>query len=287
VKDLTRYALGQCAPVSAPDLADCCHPAGGLQTYGDSIYTPGGYRIEMLGRYEWKITGPDGKWIRVHGDPHVDEGDREGTSDWDFKRDTTFVLGDGTRVNVKTAPHGNGMTVTSSLEIISGNDRVLVGGIDKGKGKVGEVTRDGFQNVNSFTGDVIVQGVETDDWSIRGREIVGSDNGGSSFKLGSDLRPLAEQVRRYGDGIVWARTLLEGLYRRWSDDLRPNALGADYYGGSTRPRWESKRPYDRQLQARLLRRATRDMGRMLNELEKIERMNTQLARNRTAYRLNA
>jgi hypothetical protein len=277
-------AVCQCAPVAPPALEDSCHPAGSLRASADKVTTAGGYTIEMLGRFEWKITGPDGKSTRVWGDPHVDEGDG---GKWDFKRDSTFVLGDGTRVNVKTAPYGNDMTVTSSLEIISGNDRVLVGDIDKGKGKVGEVTRDGFQHVNSFSGDVIVQGVETDDWSFRGREIVGSENGGASFKLGSDLRPLAEQVRRYGDGIVWARSLVEGLYRRWADNWRPNALGADYYSGSTRPRWESKRPYDRQLQARRLRRATREMGRMLNELEKIERMNAQLVRNRTAYRVNA
>src|SRR3712207_7111164 len=46
----------------------------------------------LLRSYEWKITGPDGKTTRVWGDPHVDEGDREGNNDWEFKRNSTFVL---------------------------------------------------------------------------------------------------------------------------------------------------------------------------------------------------
>ena len=79
------------------------------------------------------------------------------------------------------------MTVTSGLEIISGNDRVTVEGIDKGKGVVGQVTQDGYAHSNSFSGDVFVMGSETDDWSYQGKEVIGSNNGGESFKLGNDL----------------------------------------------------------------------------------------------------
>ena len=109
---------------------------------------------------------------------------------WDFKKDSTFVLGDGTRINVTTKPYGNGMTVTGGLDIISGNDRVQIKDIDQGKGKTGQVTQDGYQHVNDFGGkDVFVMGKETDDWSFTGKEIVGSNNGGDSFKLGKDLAP--------------------------------------------------------------------------------------------------
>jgi hypothetical protein len=97
------------------------------------------------------------------------------------------VLGDGTKINVTTAPYNN-MTITKGLEIISGNDRVQIADIDKGKGKTGEVTQDGFAHANSFGGkDVFVMGKETDDWSFQGKEVVGSENGGESFKLGNDL----------------------------------------------------------------------------------------------------
>jgi hypothetical protein len=174
---------------STPTPNEGTHPAGSLKADPSSgvITTPGGYKIEQLKQFDWKITGPDGKETKIWGDPHVAEGDG-GT--WDFKRDSTFVLGDGTRINVTCKPWGNDMTVTGGLEVISGNDRVLVTDIDKGKGKVGQVTQDGYQHVNSFGGkDVFVMGKESDDWSHQGKEVIGSHNGGESFKLGKDLAP--------------------------------------------------------------------------------------------------
>ncbi|MFY0574343.1 DUF1521 domain-containing protein [Cystobacter fuscus] len=178
---------GPCTP-ARPSPTDSSHPSGSLKTSPDGVITtPGGYKIEATSKHEWKITGPDGKSTRVWGDPHVDEGDG---GKWDFKRDSTFVLGDGTRINVSTVPADNNMTVTGGLEIISGNDRVKVTDIDKGKGKVGNVTQDGYAHANSFGGkDVFVMGKETDDWSFQGKEVIGSNNGGESFKLGNELKP--------------------------------------------------------------------------------------------------
>lgn len=199
----------QPAPVQPPAPQQSCHPAGSLKVNCGVVTTPGGYKIEQLGQFEWKVTGPDGKSTRVWGDPHVDEGDG---GKWDFKRDSTFVLGDGTRINVTTAPWGNDMTVTKQLEIISGNDRVLVTDIDKGKGKVGQVTQDGFANVNSFgKKDVFVMGRETDDWSFQGKEIIGSNNGGESFKLGNALAPLVQQTNNFGGGLGWANALFNTI----------------------------------------------------------------------------
>jgi hypothetical protein len=182
--DLYKSPVGP----STPNPYESTHPAGSLKVDDKGVITtPGGYKIEQLAQFDWKISGPDGKETKIWGDPHVAEGDG-GT--WDFKRSSTFVLGDGTRINVSTVPFGNDMTVTGSLEVISGNDRVQVTDIDKGKGKVGQVTQDGFQHVNSFAGkDVFVMGKETDDWSFTGKEIVGSNNGGETFKLGNDLAP--------------------------------------------------------------------------------------------------
>lgn len=172
---------------SSPVPGDSGHPSGNLKTDPKTgvVTTPGGYKIEALSQFDWKITGPDGKETKIWGDPHVAEGDG-GT--WDFKRDSTFVLGDGTRINVTCKPYGNGMTVTGGLDIISGNDRVQITDIDKGKGKTGPVTADGYANVNAFGNkDVFVMGKESDDWSFQGREIVGSENLGETFKLGNPL----------------------------------------------------------------------------------------------------
>jgi hypothetical protein len=173
---------------SEPSPSDSSHPAGSLKVDDKGVITtPGGYKIEATGQYEWKITDKDGKSeTRVWGDPHVAEKDG---GKWDFKRDSTFVLGDGTRINCQTAPWNN-MTVTKGLEIISGNDRVCVTDIDKGKGKVGDITKDGFSKVNSFGNkDVFVMGTDADDWTFNGKEIIGSNNGGDSFKLGKDMAP--------------------------------------------------------------------------------------------------
>ena len=171
---------------SPPRPQDSCHPPGTLKTDDKGVVTtPGGYKIEATKQHEWIITGPDGKNTKIWGDPHVAEGDG---GKWDFKRDSTFVLGDGTRINCSTAPYGKDATVTSKLEIIAGNDRVQITDIDKGKGKTGTVTQDGYAHANSFGGkDVFVMGRETDDWSFQGREVIASKNGGESFELGGTL----------------------------------------------------------------------------------------------------
>ena len=85
----------RCGEVSPPTPEGRCHPSGGLKVDQNSgtITTPGGYKIEQTGQYEWKITGQDGKWTRFWGDPHIQESDRAGESSaWDFKRDSSFVL---------------------------------------------------------------------------------------------------------------------------------------------------------------------------------------------------
>ena len=223
-QSFSNSPFGACCPVSEPDPEDSTHPSGSLTTEGDVITTPGGYKIEMVGQYEWKITGPDGKTTRVWGDPHVDEGDRDGENDWEFKRNSTFVLGDGTRINVTTAPWGsNGATVTSQLEVISGNDRVVVSEIDKGKGKIGTITQDGYQHVNGFQGDVFVMGREADDWSYTGREITGSENGGDSFKLGGELHPLDSEPVRFDEGFDWVSSLFSNFMSHMRDAFGPNA----------------------------------------------------------------
>jgi hypothetical protein len=104
------------------------------------------------------------------------------------------------------------MTVTSGLEIISGNDRVQVTDIDQGKGKVGSVTHDGFAHANSFgNNDVFVMGQEADDWSFQGKEVIGSENGGESFKLGKDLRPLLDTTNKYGGPQGYADSLTKAI----------------------------------------------------------------------------
>jgi hypothetical protein len=227
----SRGGCGGPGEVSPPIWQDRCHPSGGLKVDQSSgvITTPGGYKIEQVGQYEWKITGQDGKWTRFWGDPHIQESDRGGESSaWDFKRDSSFVLPDGTRINVTTKPYNN-MTVTSQLEVINGNDRVMVTDIDKGKGKVGEVTHDGRQHADDFCGkDVFEMGSETDDWYFHGQEVLGSNNGGDSFKLGQsnsdDLNVFLSRLEEFG------QRLMQSLINNWptgtdaEDDTRRDRM---------------------------------------------------------------
>ncbi|WP_426750674.1 DUF1521 domain-containing protein [Myxococcus sp. Y35] len=173
-------------PAEPPNPLDAVREANSLKVSEDGkITTPGGYVIEQLGQFEWKVTGPDGEHTRVWGDPHVDESDG---GKFDFKRDTAFVLGDGTHINVTCKPWGNGMTVTGQLDIVSGDSHVRVTDIDKGKGKVGKVTQDGVDEVVRFHSasktDFFNMGKTTADWTFEGREITGDTNGGETFKTG-------------------------------------------------------------------------------------------------------
>ncbi|RKH19337.1 DUF1521 domain-containing protein [Corallococcus praedator] len=176
-------------PTELPNPLDNANARYSLEVKDNKITTPGGYVIEPLGQFEWKVTGPDGKETRVWGDPHVDEGDG---GKWDFKNDTTFVLGDGTRINVNTVPYGNGMTVTGSLDIIMGDDHVSVKDLDKGKGTISAVKRDAVDEAVRFAGqnktvDVVTMGTSTDDWTFESGEIVGSENGGEILKKGNEI----------------------------------------------------------------------------------------------------
>jgi Domain of Unknown Function (DUF1521) len=175
------------APINPPQLHDSCQPRNSLKTEGNVVTTPGGYKIEMQGKFDWKITGPDGKKTEIWGDPHVREGDGGA---WDFKRNSIFKLPDGTEIKCNTVPYGNGMTVTGSLDITCGSDHIKVSDIDKGIGKIGANQGDGMiqRYGNSVSGlDTFVMGKESDDWAMGGKEIIGSNNGGDSFRLGNDM----------------------------------------------------------------------------------------------------
>jgi len=184
-EDGMRAALAlQSTPVQPPSIGDSFHPTG-LKSDKQSgvITTPGGYKIESTGQYAVKITDKNGKTFTWDGDPHA-----HGKYNWDFKKPITLHLDDGTQVNVGVKPYGNGMTVTNNVEVISNNgDRATIDNIDQGKGTVSDVTQDGFQKLNT-TNDQLFEGEDISTWSFHGQEIVGSENGGDTFKLGRTMQ---------------------------------------------------------------------------------------------------
>lgn len=113
----------------------------------NAIRTAGGYTIVPETKdAAWSIYAPgqkpgDTPNTRVWGDPHVTE--KDGTR-WDFTKNSDFRLGDGTVISVKTTAQ-EGQSVSSSLDITNGLDRVQVTGLDKSQPSVGAVTHDGYQ----------------------------------------------------------------------------------------------------------------------------------------------
>ncbi len=271
----------QPAPIKPPNICDCSQPEGSLQKTNDTtITTAGGYKIEMVGQFDWRITGPDGKSTLIWGDPHVAESDG---GKWDFKRDSTFVLGDGTRINVTTTPwSGNPeMTVTQKLEVISGNDRIIVNDIDKGKGKIGETTKDGYANVNNFAGkDVFVMGKESDDWAHQGREVIGSNNGGDTFNLGGELATPTRGLPKLDDWVsqflsFFRDSILGGTNNpnnRWTDSVRENPFGVNPYLGKPATQWEDNTAYDRNRHLENLNQAFSAVGRMFEMLDRLAQL---------------
>lgn len=289
----SQLSIAQGGCVVPPDQGDCCHPQGSLKNEGGKITTPGGYTIEATKQHEWIITGPDGKTTRVWGDPHVAEGDG---GKWDFKRNSTFVLGDGTRINVTTAPWKDGkMTVTSGLEIISGNDRVNITDIDKGKGVTGPITQDGYAHSNCFgNADVFVMGRESDDWSYQGREVTGSKNGGESFELGNNLpagnvRP--NPTNDWSQPQQFLNQLLGYLFGNGSGATNGNSLrGPD--GCGTNPYYDGHScngprggQYDGNYHREFMRDSLRLVSQMLRLMERMFDMggDFRTMRNRSIY----
>lgn len=188
-------------------------PGGGgvSRRYGESlktfpngdIVTPGGFTIKpSVGQYAWSVIDPQGHCTEITGDPHVAVDDKHV---FDFRRETSFLLPDGTRIRCNTKPLGNGMNVTTGLEIMAGQDHLSVTGIDQGKGKIqpmrpnqaGELAAyDGNEDALSYfdqnrhAGWDLVRGGGQNG----GGEVVGDEKGGEILKTtGQYLKYLPEE----------------------------------------------------------------------------------------------
>ncbi|PJI53950.1 hypothetical protein CTI14_21520 [Methylobacterium radiotolerans] len=78
----------------------------------------------------WTVTNNEtGKTMKVSGDPHVDA-NNDGKNDFDFKKDMTFKLDDGTKITVGTVPGGdNDATYSSTLTITNGANAMQLTGL--------------------------------------------------------------------------------------------------------------------------------------------------------------
>ncbi|MET3275959.1 DUF1521 domain-containing protein [Bradyrhizobium diazoefficiens] len=127
--------------------------------------------INLGDKYTITANEKDGTWtVRnnqtghvtvIHGDPHVDA-DGDGKDDFDFKKDMTFQLDDGTKITVNNVDYGNGQAISSKLTITNGHNAIVVEGLGDDKdGKnnlrvtqsnagmtLDELTSDGAQTIH-------------------------------------------------------------------------------------------------------------------------------------------
>jgi len=139
-------------PVTPPSL-----PPGDLKVNADgSITTPGGYTIMNDGGHQWRIKDPSGLETKIFGDPHVDEGN-DGTVDWHFNQDGTFILPDGTKIFCDTDKVSEGITTSSTLKI---QYQDQLGTMDVANGGAGTVEKTGGLAYDSANkdGQIFVMG---------------------------------------------------------------------------------------------------------------------------------
>jgi len=128
-----------------PDLAN----AGKLEAAGNSVTTPGGYKVRMEGDTAF-ITAPNGKEIKVWGDPHIESSNGSGgKQNIDFRKGTTsFMLPDGSRITMnaygadgKLAANG----LLGKVDVYNGNKHVTLSNGREGTGKTGGVGSSGVK----------------------------------------------------------------------------------------------------------------------------------------------
>lgn len=92
--------------------------------------------VDLGNKYEMHFDKSSSQWTlknketgvetKVWGDPHVQQ---QNGNNWDFKKNMTFELEDGTKITVKTTPYGNGATLSSELDISRGDQGIKVTGL--------------------------------------------------------------------------------------------------------------------------------------------------------------
>ncbi len=128
-----------------------------------NVKTEDGYKIIFEGKQEaWKIVSPDGTETRIWGDPHVEESDGD---KWDFKEQSTFVFGNN-KITVETTPYKNGETVTKSVTIYSGKDRLSIDNLDINKPNFVAWKLDGEQHNEALDDDDIYDLVNANNGSF-------------------------------------------------------------------------------------------------------------------------
>lgn len=154
-----------------------------------NVITLDGYQIALdESSSAWTLSKLDdngepipGSETRVWGDPHVDE-DGDGMDDWDFKKDTTFVLEDGTKISVGTKQWGNSdYTTSDTLTITKGDQAIQVTGLTQNDDTplaISDVSLDGRQiDMDTKDGHYVYANADANNWTDANGNDLGDDDG--------------------------------------------------------------------------------------------------------------
>lgn len=132
-------ASGSGAPETTAGEKDCDDPS--KADWSVEHGANGQSTVELGEKYSISMNEADSSWTvtnnetgeetKISGDPHVDVGN-DGKNDFDFKKDMTFQLDDGTKITVDTIDAGNGTTLSSGLTITNGDNAIQVEGLATG-----------------------------------------------------------------------------------------------------------------------------------------------------------
>lgn len=135
----------------------------------------GNYTLQLdKSNSQWTLTNKaTGAQSKIWGDPHVDENGKS----WDFKKDLTFQLDDGTKISVKTVPYGNGMTLSSELDITRGDHGMKITGLEQNNTDDALKITDGLDgyslDASNFGNQVVYESGNT--WLDRNAAVITGD----------------------------------------------------------------------------------------------------------------
>jgi hypothetical protein len=167
-----------------------------------------------------------GEHYRIWGDPHVEI---DGKHAFDFWGNTTFVLDDGTRVSIATAPWDqghDGATVASQVVIVDGGGQYAahIQGVDSNTG--GDL---GFYEID------VADAARLEVTATEGNVIEENGNGSGFVAVGSDgkLRGVdqafinaTDEVKLHGASVLGE---LASLFRDFSGMLSLSLSGSFFY----------------------------------------------------------
>lgn len=159
----------ECACDPASDSSDSCDAPQSSSSGSQDVWThevKDGEATIRLGDQYTITAKEDGSSVTVKnnetgasstfsGDPHFDIGS-DGSNDFDFKKDMTLQLDDGTKITIGTVDAGNGTTLTSSLTITNGDNSIQVtglGGSNDGANNLKAVQSNAGETVDDLASD--------------------------------------------------------------------------------------------------------------------------------------